>query len=186
MYKSLPTIMELRPLPMAAKIFTDQSYKELGDALRDRLEIETDCLNRYCGYSEIGPKSEKFDNLFKGYFPSLLDSECEYEYGRSDILNRKCFTYIYNVGDCPTIITKSVNPSLNKISNNFYCNKFGKEYYYQGECNDAKRNCLDEMYYSDKCPNVYNNKNAVRFLIERFNTKFSEKYDKIDERYFDS
>ena len=71
MYKSLPTIMELRPLPMAAKIFTDQSYKELGDALRDRLEIETDCLNRYCGYSEIGPKSEKFDNLFKGYFPSF-------------------------------------------------------------------------------------------------------------------
>ena len=42
------------------------------------------------------------------------------------------------------------------------------------------------MYYSDKCPNVYSNSNAVNFLIERFNKEFSKEYGKIDKTYFDS
>ena len=43
MYRSLPTTMELRSKYKSSKIFTDSSYKELGDALRDRLEIERNC-----------------------------------------------------------------------------------------------------------------------------------------------
>ena len=103
-------------------------------------------------------------------------------------MNRKCFTYIYNVGECPTIITKSVKSKITK--ENFeseLCNKYGQNYFYQGECNDSRRNCLDKMYYSDKCPNAYSNKEAVKFLIDRFNDGLETKqlYGNIDETYFD-
>ena len=184
-YKSLPTIMELRPLAIASKIFTDSSYEELGNALKERLYCETN----YCDYSQLREKSEKFDEIFKGYFPSLLDSECNYEYnigGNDATYNRKCYTYIYNVGDCPTIIAKSANPNEDDFKKDLYCNKFGEKYFYQGECADPKRNCLDEMYYSDKCPNVYNNSIVMKFLLDRFNKDFSETYGKIDETYFES
>ena len=73
-YKSLPTIMELRPLSIAAKIFTDPLYEELGNALRDRLYCEENACNK----STLNNKTAKFDEIFKGYFPSLLDSECNY------------------------------------------------------------------------------------------------------------
>ena len=195
LYKSLPTIMELRPLPMAAKIFTDSSYSELGNALRDRLEIEKNCKIKNCDISEIKTKTEKFDEIFKGYFPSLLDSECTYESPESyesiniknnKALSRKCYTYIYNVGDCPTIITNSANPTTEEIEKDSYCNKFEKEYFYQGECNNEKRNCLDKIYYSDKCPNVYSDTEAVEFLINNFNNDFSKEYGEINENYFDN
>ena len=42
------------------------------------------------------------------------------------------------------------------------------------------------MYYSDKCPNVYNNSIVMKFLLDRFNKDFSETYGKIDETYFES
>ena len=183
-YRSLPTMMELRPKPIAAKIFNDPSYKELGNALKERLF----CEQNKCYSAELKNKSEKFDEIFKGYFPSLLDPECDresYIEGNQNTLNNKCYTNIYNVGDCPTIITKSVKPNLNNFKKNYYCNKNGKQYFYQGECSDTERNCLDEIYYSDKCPNVYSNTKAVKFLIDRFNKKFSKKYGKIDETYFD-
>ena len=189
MYKSLPTIMELRPKSMAAKIFTDNTYNELGNAIRNRLEIERDCKEKDCDFSQIKTKTSKFDEIFKGYFPSLLDSECNYEEkigGNQKTLNRKCYTYIYNVGDCPTIITKSINPTEENSEKDFYCNKYGKEYFYQGDCNNKERNCLDEMYYSDKCPNVYSiHKDAVKYLIDRFNKDEKSKYEQIDEKYFD-
>ena len=186
-YKSLPTIMELRPLSIAAKIFTDPSYEELGNALRDRLY----CEENTCNKNTLNNKTSKFDEIFKGYFPSLLDSECDYNYYRyryidDKTLNEKCYTYIYNVGDCPTIITKSVNPDKTNFGKGLYCNKYGKGYFYQGECTNSERNCLDEMYYSDKCPNVYNNTNAIKFLLDRFNKNFSQKYGKIGESYFES
>ena len=60
------------------------------------------------------------------------------------------------------------------IQKKFY-NKFGNEYFYQGDCYDTKKNFLNEMYYSDKCPNFNNNKDIIKFLIDRFNIDFSKK-----------
>ncbi len=42
------------------------------------------------------------------------------------------------------------------------------------------------MYYSDKCPYVYGNKDAVDFLVKRFNNKFSKEYGRINNNYFDT
>jgi len=189
MYKTLPTITELRPLSIAAKIFTDSEYNELGTALRERLELERDCKKKDCSASELKSKSTKFDNIFKGYFPSLTDSECSYESsigGNQETLNRKCYTGIYNVGNCPTIIGKSLNPTQDGLDKDLYCNKFGDKYYYQGDCTDKNRNCLDEMYYSNKCPNVFKNTAAVNYLIDRFNTDFAGTYGDISKNDFES
>ena len=188
-YKSLPTTMELRPKSIAARIFIDPEYQELGDAIRNRLEIERDCEAINCDISLIREKTQKFDEIFKSYFPSLLDSECEFEKnikGVEESLKRKCYTYIYNVGDCPTIIKKSVKPTEDNFKKDFYCKTYGDKYFYQGECNDSRRNCLDRMYYSDKCPNPYNIKGAVDFLIKRFNKDFKKKYGTIDKSYFET
>ena len=183
-YKSLPVIMELKPQAIAAKIFTEPEYSELGAALKDRLEIEKKCENRNCDTEEIKEKTSNFDNIFKGYFPSLLDVECAYESnigGNDETLNRKCFTNIYNVGNCPTIILKSANPDESKFKNDAFCGKYTKTFY-QGECESGK-DCLDKVFYSDKSPYVFNDAEPVKFLISRFNLYFSET---IDESYFDS
>ena len=174
MMKSLPVAIELRPKSIAAKIFTDSSYKELADAIRERLELERYCNNNACYRNYINKRTSKFDGIFKGYFSSLLDSECEYENkigGNEETFNRKCYTNIYNVGECPTIITKSEKPEKEKYFNDLYCNKYGKEYFYQGECDNTERNCLDEIFYSNQCPNVYSDVKAVKYLIDRFNEK---------------
>ena len=189
MYKSLPTVMELRPQSISSKIFTDSSFSELANALRGRLEIERDCKKRNCDASEIKSKTSNFDKLFKGYFPSLLDPECSYESnigGFTEVLNRKCYTGIFNVGDCPSIIAKSENPNEYNFESDIYCNMFGDAFFYQGECDDVKRNCLDKIYYSNKCPNVYNNKEAIDFILERYNSNFAEKYGSISKSHFDN
>ena len=181
MYKSLPTLTELRPLPIAAKIFTDQAYKPLGDAIRERIYYENQCRNQNC----VTNATPQFDNLFRGYFPIFSDPECAYEpvYDNKNTLNRKCFTNIYNVGQCPTVLTKSTlsardNPYGDNVEQ--YCGQKGRQFYYQGECNSNNPNCLDNIY-SQKGPYVYDNKEALKYIINRYNQQYAPY---IDNQYF--
>jgi hypothetical protein len=184
MYQSIPILKELRPLPIAAKIFTDQKYKTLGDALRERIQFEDSCKNLKSCESNSTPK---FDSLFKGYFPTFSDQECKYSMMGAKLdgpytMNRKCFTNIYNVGECPTIVTKSSpyasdNPYGDHIEN--YCGKKGFNFYYQGECDSNNKNCLDRIYL-EKGPYVYENTKEMDYLINRYNIKFA---DDIDGKY---
>ena len=185
MYKSIPVITELRPLPIAAKLFTDNAYKELGDALKERIAYENKCRNIQC--AETTPK---FDKLFKGYFPSVSDSECAFENieDNSNSFSRKCFTQIYNVGECPSVLTK---PSLdsNPYGNNIeeYCGQKSSSFFYQGECDTNNQNCLDNIY-SQKGPYAYDDTEAVEYLINRYNKDFAKSIDgeKISKSYFES
>ena len=181
MYKSLPTLTELRPLPIAAKIFTDQAYQPLGDAIRERINYENQCRNRNC----VTNATPQFDKYFKGNFPIFSDPECAYEpvYDNKNTLNRKCFTNIYNVGQCPTVLTKSTlsakdNPYGDNVER--YCGQKGPQFYYQGECNSNNPNCLDNIY-SQKGPYVYDNKEALNYLINRYNQQYAPY---IDNLYF--
>ena len=189
MYKTLPTITELRPLAIASKLFTDSKYSELGEALKARIDTEKQCKTIHCSASTLKSKTTKFDAIFKGYFPSLTDSECAYETnigGNSQTYNRKCYTNIYNIAECPTLVTKSVNPTQQGLDNDAYCGKTGPNYYYQGDCGNGK-NCLDEMYSAtNKCPYVFKNTEAINYLLNRFNNNFSSKFGRIDSSYFDS
>ena len=189
MYKSLPTISELRPLSIATKILTDSKYSELGAAIKSRIDTERECKNKDCPASTIKTKSAKFDSIFKGYYPSLTDAECAYESsigGNTNTYARKCYTNIYNVAECPTLVTKSVNPTQQGLDNDAYCGKTGANYYYQGDCVSG-RNCLDNMYSAtNKCPYVFKNTQAVNYLVNRFNIYSSSKFGRIDSSYFDS
>ena len=48
MMKSLNVAIELRPKSIVVQIFTDSSYKELADAIRERFELERYCNNNVC------------------------------------------------------------------------------------------------------------------------------------------
>ena len=190
MYQSLPTLTELRPLSYIADIFSDNDYKDFSDAIRERINLEKECKNKNCDKTLIEEKSKKFDAIFKNYFPSLTDDECAYENsigGNKKTFNRKCYTELFNVGDCPTVITKNenFNPDINNYEN--YCGQKDKKFYYQTECTNKEKQCLDSIYYT-KNPYVYDNKEAVNYLIERFNTNFAKyfKSGEIDVNYFDS
>lgn len=185
MYKTLPTITELRPLPIAAKLFTSEEYKSLGDALRERISYERKCRNNKCP----NERTPKFDEIFRGYYPSVSDSECIYESIESapKTLSRKCFTELYNVGECPTVLTKYSNNNPYNSDIEQYCGQTKPQFYYQGECDGNNSNCLDRIY-SEKGPYVFNNKEAVNYLVNRYNKDFAKKIDnnKLSERYFDS
>ena len=62
MYKSLPTITELRPLSIATKILIDPQYATLGEAIKQRLDIERECKFQNCPII-IFPKINFFLNL---------------------------------------------------------------------------------------------------------------------------
>ena len=189
MYKTLPTITELRPLSIAAKIFTDSKYSELGEAIKARIDTERKCKSTDCSADTLKTETAKFDSIFKDYYPSLTDKECAYESsisGNPDTYSRKCYTNMYNVGDCPTLITQSMNPTQEGLNEDAYCGKTGPNYYYQGDCT-PDRNCLDDIYpATNKCPYVFKNTEAVNYLLNRFNDNFSSKFGRIDSSYFDS
>ena len=189
MYKTLPTITELRPLSIATEILSGSYNSALGEAIKARIETERECKSKNCDANTLKTKSAKFDNIFKGYYPSLTDSECAYESsigGNTNTYSRKCYTNIYNVAECPTLVTKSVNPTQQGLDNDAYCGKTGTNYYYQGSCGSG-RNCLDNMYSApNKCPYVFKNTEAINYLLNRFNDNFSSKFGRIDSSYFDS
>ena len=189
MYKTLPTITELRPLSIAQKLFTDSKYSELGVALKARIDTERECKTTNCAASTLQQKTAKFDAIFKGYFPSLTDSECAFESsigGNANTYNRKCYTNIYNIAECPTLVTSSVRPTQQGLDNDEYCGKTGPNYYYQGDCVNG-RNCLDNMYSAaNKCPYVFKNTEAINYLLNRFNDNFSSQFGRLDSSYFDS
>ena len=191
MYQSLPTLTELRPLSYIGDIFSDNNYKNFADAIRERISLEKECRSKDCSASDIKKKSTKFDAIFKNYFPSLSDDECAYEAkvgGNQKTFNRKCYTELFNIGDCPTVIAKNsnFNPTLDHFED--YCGQTDKtKFYYQTKCTTSGKQCLDSIYYT-KNPYVYGNKEAVNYLINRFNTNFSSQFKKgkIDESYFDT
>ena len=93
--------------------------------------------SKNCASSTLQTKTAKFDTIFKGYFPSLTDAECLYETligGNANTYNRKCYTNIYNIAECPTLVSKSVNPTQLGLDYDAYCGKTGPYYYYQGDC----------------------------------------------------
>ena len=189
MYKSMPVLTELRPQASISHLFTNDNYKDFATAIRERINIENKCKNTNCDTSEIKIGTSKFDEIFKDYFPSLTDAECAYEPsigGNQNTYNRKCYTGLYNVADCPTVLAKSstFEPSENPED---YCNEKDKtKFYYQGDCNGDKQ-CLDDIY-TKKSPYVFSNKEAVNYLIDRFNNDYAKdfKSGKINDKYFET
>ena len=191
MINTLPMAIELRPQSIVSKIFKDEKYKELSDALRERMNLEKKCANQQCSEETIKQSSEKFDGLFKGYFPSLLDKDCQYEPKIKDIKERKCIANIYDVENCPIVIEakkgqESAYPDFGKIDNmDEYCNKNDENYYYQKECdgNDNKR-CVDEIFYK-KGSYPFNVEEKIQYFIDAWNENYADEFkEKKDKSYY--
>ena len=173
----LPTAFELRPLPILGTILNDSNeYKEFGEAIKERLNLEKECGKKACSTEYISQNSEKFDKLFKGYFYSLTDPDCKFESGLTNyynVFNRKCITEMFNFAECPTIIEEKTD-SNGKLPNDFdkYCGQTSNNLYFQQNCgNNNGRNCVDELYYNyDFYPYELTNE-KTQYFLNRWNEK---------------
>jgi len=181
---TLPIAIELRPLPIIGELFNDPEYKELGDAIKERLYLEKECGYQLCDDDKIEKYSVKFDSLFKGYYPSLTEPVCKFESiiaKNTNYFNRKCLTEMYNIVDCPIIIEAQKDDSGN-LPDDFgsYCGKSGDNLYFQQECNNNGRKCLDEAYYT-KLNYPFEESEKTQYFIDRwYINKYNEYYSEID------
>ena len=185
----LPTVFELRPQPILDKIFNDPQYKELGEAIKERLNLEKECGSKLCSDDKIQQNSVKFDSIFKGYYPSLTEPDCKYEKNlryNSYYLTKKCITEMYNLGDCPMIIENRKNATQKIYNFHNIDNLCGKSYdnlYFPKECKkDDNRKCLDELFYT-KCPYPYKeNSEKTKYFIDNYKSNnFKEECGEIKD-----
>ena len=180
---TLPIAIELRPLPIIGELLNNPEYKELGDAIKERLYLEKECGYQLCDDDKIKKYSVKFDSLFKGYYPSLTEPVCKFESiiaKNTDYFNRKCLSEIYNIGDCPTII-EAKKDALGNLPNDFesYCGKSDDNLYFQQECNSNGRKCLDEAFFT-KLNYPFEESEKTKYFIERWYKNYNEHYGEID------
>ena len=195
MYYSMPTLVELRPLPIINKILNGYgNYKEFSNAINERINLEEKCYDINCDEDYIKKNSIKFNEIFDGYYPNLNEEECKYKNDKKNNndnnkeLNHPCRMEIYNIGKCPSIIIPNeyFKPKVSDIKS--FCGIRNSSLYYAEECdlNNEDKKCLNEIYIN-KGPYPYEEKEKVNFLINRFNNKYSKFFNnkKINESYFD-
>ena len=196
-FKSLPVISELRPLPVVNELFTNENYTEFGEAVKERLELETTCANKNCDAEYVKTKSKKFSALFGSTFPSLSDDVCKISSSKNKnalkaLLNKNaalfstpCRSNMYNMGLCPASIykTKDYAPTTADFAKN--CENYGNaNLLFDKKC-DGKGSCLDDIY--KKPPYGFADSTKLNYLIDRFNKNYASKFGKtIDKSYFES
>ena len=183
----IPLVLELRPLPIIGDLLNNNyEYKDFGEAIKERLDLEKECGNKDCKDSYINLNSNKFDKLFKGYYPSLTENVCKFESSlvkTTSYFSRKCLSEMYNIAKCPTLIEEDRNEN-GKLPNDFekYCGKMDNNLYFQQKCGSNNgKNCLDELYYTK---NRYifeeTNEKAQYFIEHWIKEGFDKEYGDID------
>ena len=189
MLRSIPTVYELKPFHILWDLFNTHDYLDLGSAIRDRLQIEKECYNGYsdkCTPEFISEKSKNFDQIFKDYYPSLVNGLCGLETshsGNKDALYKKCFTYIYNIIDYPTLI--KVDQKATYDIEDFY-KKTGNDFYYIGDCDKLTGgNCYENVMMETKGVNETFQDELYTF-INRFKNRYSKVIDISDKTFFET
>ena len=189
MLRSIPTVYELKPFHILWDLFNTHDYLDLGSAIRDRLQIEKECYNGYsdkCTPEFISEKSKNFDQIFKDYYPSLVNGLCGLETshsGNKDALYKKCFTYIYNIIDYPTLIKVDQKATYN--IEDFY-KKTGNDFYYIGDCDKLTGgNCYENVMMETKGVNE-TFQDELYIFINRFKNRYSKVIDISDKTFFET
>ena len=192
LFKSVPVISELRPLPIVNELFTSSKYKELGEALKERINLERVCEEKNCDASYVKKNSVKWENIFGTTFPNLNEKVCKLTSSIFDIFKgedtnlniNQCRAYMYNLGLCPASMykTKSFAPTLDDFEN--YCEKYDNTNILFSQTCDKKGECLDSLYESPPYP--FEDLEKTDYLIEQFNKNFGDKLGKIDRTFFES
>ncbi len=192
MYKALPTIMELRPLPILKELFTKDEYKDFAEAIKERLNLERFCKENIeeCTVDYINKNSIKFKNIFGNAFPDLTSKDCKISNylklnkTKDSLFDIPCLTEMFLPSECPMILLKDKNWNPNLDSLKEICGlKNNSIYYVQDECNNEQ--CVDNIYLQD-FPYPFEDKEKTKFFIDRFNKEFSNEFGKkIDFDYFE-
>lgn len=197
MYKALPTIMELRPLPILKQLFNDPQYKDFAEAIKERLNLEKVCKRnkKTCTKDYINKNNVKFKNIFKDSFPDLASNDCKLtsslyqtlRRSKYDMFDSVCMTEMFLPSQCPMVLKKSsiFNPKLTTSESvEKLCGiKNASLYYVSDDCEND--NCVDKIYLNE-FTYPFTNKEKTQFFIDRFNKEFSKEFGKkIDMSYFE-
>ena len=141
LFKSVPTAIELRPLPFFAKLYNNlynnPEYKDFVYSIIERINLEKIYAKKgYYEYNDVA-----FDELFSSYFPSLSSSTCKEE--NINPLHKKCHTNLYNIFQCPMIITLD---NLQNIGDDIddYCYNNNENLYYIDEIGEQRKS-IEEL-----------------------------------------
>lgn len=192
LFKSIPAIDELRPLPIINELFTSSKYKELGEALKERINLEKKCQNENCDETYVKNNSVKWEKIFGTAFPNLNENVCKLNSNIFDIFKGEdtslninpCRSYMYNLGLCPASMykTKTFDPTLEDFEGN--CEKYDNKNILFSQTCDKKGVCLDTLY--EDPPYAFEELEKTDTLIEDFNKNFGDKLGKIDRSFFET
>ena len=147
LFKSVPTVTELRPLPIFSKLIKDPEYKEFIEAINERIFLEKKYVDGTINYDTIDKMSENFDNIFSSYFPSLRNNACKEKTYIDNRLQMKCLSNIFNIFDCPMIV--ALNDINQKENIEYYCNKTDDNLYYVNEMGEERKS-IEELLTKGK------------------------------------
>ena len=147
LFKSVPTVTELRPLPIFSKLIKDPEYTEFFEAINERINLEKEYHNGKYNYDIIDKSSEKFDEIFSSYFPSLKNEYCKEKTFINNKLQVKCLSNIFNIFDCPMIV--ALENIKNKKDIEYYCNKTDEDLYYINEIGENRKS-IEELLTKGK------------------------------------
>lgn len=192
LFKSIPAIEELRPLPIINELFTTSKYKELGEALKERIELEKKCKYVNCDSDYVKENSVKWNKIFGTTFPDLNENVCKLSSSFFDIFKGEdtslnvnpCRAYMYNLGLCPASVYKTNNyfPVIEDFEE--FCESYDNEHLLFSQTCDKKGVCLDSLY--ENPPYAFEDLEKTDTLIEDFNNNFGDKLGKIDRTFFET
>ena len=185
----LATATELRPLPIIGDLFTKPGYEIFADAIKERFFLEKKCGHTKCDDYVIKKYSQKFNALFKDYFPLLTDDDCKFEENleeRKDVYNRKCLMEMRNMLECPMVIEETRDQNGN-LPDDFdsYCGKFDDNLYFQKSCDNGYKQCLDQVY-SKHIKYIYNPETSekLQYFIKRWKDNFESEFGQCDASFY--
>ena len=204
LYKAIPIITELRPQPFINELFTSEKYKEFGDAVLERINLENECESKNCDASYVKEHSAKFNKIFgENTFPSFSDDVCKIDNSFSYFLgvpakaaveeeesngyySTPCRAHLDKEGTCPTILlkTKDFNPTAETFEK--MCGVYNASTLYNAKCDDPKIPCIDKEVYSNG-NYAFDDKEKFNYIINRFNKKYASEFNQtIDASFFET
>ena len=172
LFKSVPTSIELRPLPIFAKLLENPEYKDFVSTIIEKIDLERIYSEKgNYGQYNIYTHSKRFDKLFSPYFPSLIQTACQEDNIKP--FYKKCHLNLYNIFQCPMII------ALDNLENRGdyldYCYKDDENLYYINEKTE-KRKSIEELLTKGKY--TYGMPQMEEFLKKYNNNLKNYKIDK--------
>ena len=202
-YNTIPTLIELRPLPAIAKLVNKEEYKDFIKALNELIEEEKICGDTNCDQKKIDELTPTYRKIFGDILPILSEESCQIKKedigddGDEDINNmhtwhKPCRTEVYNSLLCPLMLLKdTLNDfdNIDSLSLKLMCGVYNSSLLYDNICDnnyysitkflkfllsENKMRCLNDIYAQAVYP--FSNP-KLNELLDTYNRIYSKKYN---------